>query len=330
MNISLAILLLLHCCLAATLSPSDCPYHGYETIVGDNRGMGNVGEEKITDVSDLGTCAGKCNATDNCCSFMWSPNDENCLLYRQCNPDRPNQQYHDYKYCKSTVREKQRDCPYHGYETIVGDNRGMGNVGEEKITDVPDLGTCAGKCNTTDNCCSFMWSPADENCLLYRQCNPDRPNQQYQDYKYCKSPLREKQRATTSGGNWCARIYEEKNYGGRSKTIWVTPNTTPAWAKADGLLYAEQSHIGEWNDKISSVQVNVCCFLWAYRDEEFGGYLPSTVFVGRDSNKSDYNQEYPGKYPNIKGDISSYKCFCKRLHARDHKCIGIGKIGLRT
>ena len=70
--------------------------------------MGNVGEEKITDVSDLGTCARKCNATDNCCSFMWSPKDEYCLLYRQCDPDRPNQQYHDYKYCKSTVREKQR------------------------------------------------------------------------------------------------------------------------------------------------------------------------------------------------------------------------------
>jgi len=215
MNVLLAMFLLLHGCHAANLSPSDCPYHGYETIVGENQGWGNVGEGKIEDVPDLGACARKCNATDNCCSFMWSPEDKNCLLYRQCDPDDPDYQYHDYKYCKSVERGRQQDCPYHGYETIVGENGGWGNVGEEEIEDVSDLGACAGKCNATDNCCSFMWSPKDENCLLYSQCNPDEPNHQFKDYKYCKSPVLENQNdCITEGGLKCKFpfTYKEKTY----------------------------------------------------------------------------------------------------------------------
>jgi len=120
---------------------------------------------------------------------------------------------------------------------------------------------------------------------------------------------------TTQGYPWCARVHEEKDYGGGSKTIWVD-----RISRDDPDFWAAHSHIGEWNDTISSVQVNVCCYLAIYRDPGFRGFM--AILPGRNSSRygegDDYEKWMPWeamrKYPELSGSdnqISSYRCWCR-------------------
>ena len=73
-----------------------CPSEGYIENYGDIIG-GGMGSHNVVTVKD---CAYLCTNEIDCCVFEFSPNQSDCILYKECIPN--NSPYGDYIYCRKS------------------------------------------------------------------------------------------------------------------------------------------------------------------------------------------------------------------------------------
>lgn len=53
-----------------------------------------------------------------------------------------------------------------------------------KKTSAEFINECSEICSNEHDCCSFEFSPKNQECLLYSNCKPD--NSQFGDYIFCQ------------------------------------------------------------------------------------------------------------------------------------------------